>query len=102
MSLGLLKYIFISILHFFINPKIFADSFDYNLYNNGSVGLINTPSEFYDESVHGVTFDGTPDQKITLTSSHMIGLRHHFFIPISKDYLIQGLNIKTTKIRALI
>ena len=51
---------------------LIADSFDNNFYNNhGVVGLINTPTaRLYDESVHGVTFyDGSPDQKITLTSS---------------------------------
>ena len=44
----------------------------YNSFNNhGSVGLINTPTaRFYNEGVHGVTiYDGTPDQKITLSSN---------------------------------
>ena len=50
----------------------FADNFETNIYNNhGVVGLINTPTaRFFDESVHGITFyDGTPDQKITLSSN---------------------------------
>ena len=64
--IGPFKIYFLLAFFIFYKSKIFADSFDYNLYNNnGSVGLINTPSaRFYDESVHGVTFyDGTPDQK---------------------------------------
>ena len=50
----------------------YADSFNTNIYNNhGVVGLINTPTaRFYEEGTHGFTlYDGTPDQKITLTSS---------------------------------
>ena len=62
--------LFLSIL---INPlSILGDSFRYNVFNNhGVVGLINTPTaRFYDESVHGITiYDGTPDQKITLSSN---------------------------------
>ena len=100
-------YFLLAFFIFFINPKIFADSFDYNLYNNnGSVGLINTPSaRFYDESVHGVTFyDGTPDQKITLTSSPYDWLEASFFytniqgLPYPgfeyQDYKDKGFNIK--------
>ena len=51
---------------------IYSDSFDTNLYNNhGVVGLINSPTaRFYNEGVHGITvYDGTPDQKITLSAS---------------------------------
>ena len=55
-----------------LSAETFADSFDYNLYNNhGIVGLINTPTaRFYDEGVHGVTVYGSDiDQKITITSN---------------------------------
>ena len=54
-----------------ISSHLFADSFTYNTFNNhGVIGLINMPSaRFYDEASFGVTaYDGTPDQKITLTS----------------------------------
>ena len=51
---------------------LFSDNFNLNIYNNhGVVGLINIPTaRTYDEGVHGVTiYDGTPDQKITLSSN---------------------------------
>ena len=67
---------------------IFSDSFTFNLYNNhGVVGLINTPTaRFYNEGVHGVTFyDGTPDQKITLTSNPYNWMEASFFIQIFKE-----------------
>ena len=47
--------------------EAFADSFDYNQYNNhGIVGLINTPTaRLYEEGVHGVTIYGSDiDQKL--------------------------------------
>ena len=56
----------------FFSEESFVDDFENNVYNNhGSIGLINMPSaRFYDESSFGITFyDGTPDQKVTLTSS---------------------------------
>lgn len=59
-----------------------ADSFESNSYNNhGTVGLINMPTaRFYDEEVHGITFyDGTPDQKATLTASPYNWLEASFF-----------------------
>ena len=51
---------------------VYSDNFNTNTYNNhGVIGLINTPTaRFYEEGAHGVTlYDGTPDQKITFTSS---------------------------------
>ncbi|MDC1074647.1 YjbH domain-containing protein [Gammaproteobacteria bacterium] len=85
----------------------YADSFDNNFYNNhGSVGLINTPTaRFYDEGVHGITFyDGTPDQKITLTSNPYDWLEASFFYmniqgkPYPgfeyQDYKDKGFNLK--------
>ena len=59
-----------------------ADSFVNNSFNNhGTVGLINMPSaRFYDEEVHGITFyDGTPDQKVTLTASPYNWMEASFF-----------------------
>ncbi len=99
--------IYIYFLFISINSPVFADSFKNNIYNNhGSVGLINTPTaRFYDESVHGVTFyDGSPDQKITLTSSPYDWLEGSFFytniqgLPYPgyeyQDYKDKGFNLK--------
>ncbi len=85
----------------------FSDSFNYNTYNNhGMVGIINMPSaRLYDESIHGITFyDGTPDQKITLTSSPYDWLEASFFYTNIQnypypnfeyqDYKDKGFNIK--------
>jgi hypothetical protein len=89
-----------------------ADSFKYNIYNNhGVVGLINMPTaRFFNETVHGVTiYDGTPDQKITLSSSPYDWLEASFFYtniqgklycsvpsdPVcSQDYKDKGFNFK--------
>ena len=65
-----------------ISENIYSDSFEYNSYNNhGVIGLINMPTaRFYDEASHGITlYDGTPDQKITLTSSPYDWLEASFF-----------------------
>ena len=85
----------------------FADNFDSNIYNNhGVVGLINMPTaRVYDESVHGITFyDGTPDQKITLTSNPYNWLEASFFYTNIQgkpypgfeyqDYKDKGFNVK--------
>ena len=64
------------------NPYLSGDSFNYNTYNNqGVLGLINMPSaRFYEEGGFGVTFyDGTPDQKVTITSSPYDWLEASFF-----------------------
>ena len=69
------------ILLFFI-VSVSADSFNFNSYNNhGVVGLINMPTaRLYDESVFGLTiYDGTPDQKITLTSNPFDWMEASFF-----------------------
>ena len=69
-------------ISFFCFHHIHADSYDFNTYNNhGVVGLINTPTaRFYDEGVHGVTlYDGTPDQKITLSSNPYDWFEASFF-----------------------
>mgnify|MGYP001176499845 FL=1 len=98
-------------LFFFISfifiGLISADSFENNFYNNhGTVGLINIPTaRSYDEGVHGVTiYDGTPDQKITLTSNPYDWLEASFFytniqgVPYPffeyQDYKDKGFNIK--------
>ena len=68
-------------LLFFIYP-VLADSFSFNSYNNhGVVGLINMPTaRLYEESVYGLTFyNGTPDQKITLTSNPFNWMEASFF-----------------------
>jgi hypothetical protein len=85
----------------------FADNFETNIYNNhGVVGLINTPTaRFFDESVHGITFyDGTPDQKITLSSNPYDWMEASFFYTNIQgkpypgyefqDYKDKGFNIK--------
>ncbi len=96
----------------FISNIILSDSFVYNSYNNhGVVGLINTPSaRFFNESVHGVTiYDGSPDQKITLTSNPFDWMEASFFYtniqgkpycsqqydPVCRqDYKDKGFNVK--------
>ena len=73
------RIIFLGLLYL---PYSFGDSFTYNSYNNhGVVGLINMPTaRFYDEASHGVTlYNGTPDQKITLTSNPYDWLEASFF-----------------------
>jgi hypothetical protein len=99
------------ILLFFI-VSVSADSFNFNSYNNhGVVGLINMPTaRLYDESVYGLTiYDGTPDQKITLTSNPFDWMEASFFYtniqnrsycsvsydPVCKqDYKDKGFNLK--------
>ena len=106
------KYISICLFFILFSQSIFSDSFTYNSYNNhGVVGLINMPTaRFYDEGSHGITlYDGTPDQKITLTSSPYNWLEASFFYtniqnrryclvtsdPVcSQDYKDKGFNFK--------
>lgn len=89
------------------NTTLFGDNFFNNNYNNhGSVGLINMPTaRFYDESSFGITaYDGTPDQKVTLTSSPFDWLEASFFytniqgLPYPgyeyQDYKDKGFNAK--------
>jgi len=67
---------------------LFADSFEYNSFNNhGVIGLINMPSaRFYEEASHGITFyDGTPDQKITMTSFPYDWMEASFFYTNIQD-----------------
>ncbi len=100
--LGLVFFLLIFSLN-----NLYADSFKNNSYNNhGSIGLINIPTaRFYDEGAHGVTlYDGTPDQKITLTSNPYNWLEASFFytniqgLPYPgyefQDYKDKGFNLK--------
>ena len=95
-----------------LSSNIFADSINYNSYNNhGVVGLINMPTaRVYDEGVFGVTiYDGTPDQKITITASPYNWLEASFFytnvqnktycpdldiLICRQDYKDKGFNVK--------
>lgn len=85
----------------------YGDSFNNNFYNNhGVAGLINTPTaRFFNEGVHGITvYDGTPDQKITLSSNPYDWLEASFFytniqgMPYPgyeyQDYKDKGFNVK--------
>ena len=101
---------FIKIFSFILvlfSEDLLVDDFVNNIYNNhGSVGLINMPSaRFYDESSFGITvYDGTPDQKVTLTSSPFDWLEASFFytniqgLPYPgyeyQDYKDKGFNVK--------
>ena len=99
------KFLYLLIL--FCSHQINSDNFDLNIYNNhGVVGLINTPTaRTYDEGVHGITiYDGTPDQKITLSSNPYDWLEASFFYSNIQgrpypgyeyqDYKDKGFNIK--------
>jgi hypothetical protein len=99
------RYIFLMLIYW--HNTLYADNFDFNLYNNhGVVGLINMPTaRFYEEGIHGVTFyDGTPDQKVTLTSNPYSWLEASFFytniqgLPYPgfeyQDYKDKGFNLK--------
>ena len=72
--------IMLSMSMLFMNS--YADSFKYNSFNNhGTIGLINIPSSrFYGESSYGITaYDGTPDQKMTMTSFPYNWMEASFF-----------------------
>ena len=65
----LLNFFFLSLLSV---KEIYADSSQYNNYNNhGVVGLINMPTaRSFNAASHGITlYDGDPDQKITFSSN---------------------------------
>ena len=91
---------------FFIN-LVHGDNYKYNLYNNsGIVGLINIPTaRSFGEGSHGITvYDGTPDQKVTLSSNPYDWLEASFFysniqgLPYPgfeyQDYKDKGFNLK--------
>ena len=104
-----MKYIFkiYLIIVFLFQIELKGDSFKYNSYNNhGVIGIINMPTaRFYDEQSHGLTiYDGTPDQKITLSSSPYYWLEASLFytniqgLPYPgyeyQDYKDKGFNVK--------
>ena len=81
MFINIINKIFIYILVIICAP-LFSDSFQYNNYNNhGVVGLINMPTaRLFNEGVFGLTiYDGTPEQKITVTASPYDWLESSFF-----------------------
>ncbi|MDA9118119.1 YjbH domain-containing protein [Gammaproteobacteria bacterium] len=76
------NYLLIFSIFIFTSEDLYSDSFKYNSFNNhGVIGLINMPSaRFYDEAAHGITiYDGTPDQKITMTSFPYDWMEASFF-----------------------
>ncbi|MDA8696236.1 YjbH domain-containing protein [Gammaproteobacteria bacterium] len=76
------NYLLIFSIFIFTSGDLYSDSFKYNSFNNhGVIGLINMPSaRFYDEASHGITiYDGTPDQKITMTSFPYDWMEASFF-----------------------
>ena len=105
-------FIFISLGLNILFSEIKADNFLYNTFNNhGGIGLINMPTaRFYDESSYGFSiYDGSPDQKITMTSSPFDWLEASFFYtniqnkpycavdydPVcNQDYKDKGFNFK--------
>ena len=77
-----LNNIIVKIICIFYVQISYADNFEYNSYNNhGVIGLINTPTaRFYDEMAHGlIVYNGTPDQKLTLSSNPFSWLEASFF-----------------------
>ena len=77
----------------FISEHSVSDSFIYNSFNNhGVIGLINMPTaRFYDEASFGLTaYDGTPDQKITLTSFPYDWMEASFFYTNIQDKAYPG------------
>tara|TARA_A200000113_G_C8857871_1_gene352361 strand:- start:1 stop:1971 length:1971 start_codon:yes stop_codon:yes gene_type:complete len=97
----------IFLIFLFWNSFVESDNFDFNTYNNhGVVGLINTPTaRFFDEGAHGITvYDGTPNQKITLSSNVYDWFEASFFytniqgVPYPgyeyQDYKDKGFNVK--------
>ena len=101
-KLNLIFYIFI------FHTSVFAgDSFTFNSYNNhGVLGLINMPTaRLYEAGSFGFTFyDGTPDQKMTMTSSPYDWMEASFFYTNIQgrpypgfeyqDYKDKGFNVK--------
>ena len=78
----ILKRFLILLLFFITTPELISDNFRSNNFNNhGSVGLINTPTaRLFDESVYGITlYSGSPDTRLTLTSSPFDWLEASFY-----------------------
>jgi hypothetical protein len=88
----------------FITAPIFSDNFQYNNYNNhGVVGLVNMPTaRFFDEGAFGLTiYDGTPEQKITVTASPYDFFTRTFRIKGIVQIKMQTYVDKILKIKAL-
>ena len=82
------KYISIYFLLAFLSQPTISDSFTYNSLNNhGVIGLVNMPTaRIYDESSYGITlYDGTPVQKISMTSYPFDWLEASFFYTNIQD-----------------
>ncbi len=106
------KYISIYFLLTLLSQTVITDSIDYNSFNNhGVIGLVNMPTaRLYDESTYGITiYDGTPAQKISMTSFPFDWLEASFFYtniqnkpycnfdfdPVcNQDYKDKGFNFK--------
>jgi len=76
------NYLLIFSIFILTSEDLYSDSFNFNSFNNhGVIGLVNMPSaRFYNEAVHGITiYDGTPDQKITMTSFPYDWMEASFF-----------------------
>lgn len=87
------KYFPKSLILIFFIQSIYSDSFSYNSYNNhGVIGIINMPTaRLYDESSYGITlYSGTPDQKITMTSSPYNWMEASFFYTNIEDMSYPG------------
>ncbi len=100
-----IRIVILSLSIFSLN--ICSDSFKYNSFNNhGVIGLINIPSaRFLNEGSVGMTlYDGTPDQKITITSSPYNWLEASFYYTniqgweygngFDQEYKDKGFNFK--------
>ncbi len=71
-----------------LSQPTITDSFTYNSLNNhGVIGLVNMPTaRLYDESSYGITFyDGTPAQKVSMTSYPFDWLEASFFYTNIQD-----------------
>ena len=82
----------------FTTERLYSDSFIYNSLNNhGVIGIINMPSaRFYNEAAYGITlYDGTPDQKLTMTSFPYDWMEASFFYTNiqGKSYCAQSFDI---------
>ena len=76
------NYIYVFLVIILTAQDLYSDSFEYNSFNNhGVIGLINMPTaRFYDEASYGITvYDGSPDQKITMTSFPYDWMESSFF-----------------------
>ena len=76
------NYLLIFSIFIFTSEDLYSDSFKYNSFNNhGVIGLLTCQAaRFYDEASHGITiYDGTPDQKITMTSFPYDWMEASFF-----------------------